>query len=112
VVDVIPVYRTEVPRDSVESWRQLLVDRQIDIVTFTSSSTVHNFIELVGGEVAARLLVQSVAVACIGPITAQTAREAGFAVAIMPDENTIPALVGAMAGYFGKGVLAAAVTAP
>jgi uroporphyrinogen III methyltransferase/synthase len=51
-------------------------------------------------------------VACIGPITAQTAREAGFLVAIMPDENTIPALVEAMAGYFGKGVPVAAATAP
>ncbi|KAF4516318.1 hypothetical protein B566_EDAN000559 [Ephemera danica] len=112
VVDVIPVYRTEVPRDSVESWTQLLVDREIESVTFTSSSTVRNFIELVGGEAQARGLIQSVAVACIGPITAQTAREAGFAVAIMPRENTIPALVESMAGYFGKGMPVAAAPAP
>ncbi len=112
VVDVVSVYRTEVPRDSVESWKQLLVDREIDGVTFTSSSTVRNFIELVGGEAQARVLVQSVAVACIGPITAQTARDAGFPVAIMPNENTLPALVEAMAGYFGKGVPVAAATAP
>lgn len=108
VVDVIPVYRTEIPRDSIEGWKQLLVEGKIDIVTFTSSSTVRNFIELVGGEETARLLVQSVAVACIGPITAQTAREAGLAVVIMPSENTIPALVEAMAGYFSKGVQAVA----
>ena len=112
VVDVVPVYRTEVPRDSVESWKQLLVDQEIECVTFTSSSTVRNFIELVGGEAQARVLVQSVAVACIGPITAQTAREAGLSVAVMPNENTIPALVEAMAGYFGKSVPVATATAP
>jgi uroporphyrinogen III methyltransferase/synthase len=111
IVDVIPVYRTEIPRESIDGWKQSLVDRQIDIVTFTSSSTVRNFIELVGGEAQARLLVQSVAVACIGPITAQTAREAGLAVAIMPEENTIPALVEAMAKYFSKGVQVAAAIA-
>lgn len=112
IVDVIPVYRTEIPRESIDGWKQSLVDRQIDIVTFTSSSTVRNFIELVGGEAQARLLVQSVAVACIGPITAQTAREAGLAVAIMPGENTIPALVEAMEKYFSKGVQVAAAIAP
>lgn len=111
-VDVVSVYRTEVPRTSVENWKQLLVDREIDGVTFTSSSTVRNFIELVGGEAQARVLVQSVAIACIGPITAQTARDAGFSVAVMPSENTIPALVEAMAGYFGKSVPVAAATAP
>ena len=102
VVDVIPVYRTVVPGDSVESWTQLLVEKRVDVVTFTSSSTVRNFMALVGGEAQARLLLQSVSVACIGPITAQTAREAGLAVTIMPSENTIPALVEAMAEYFGK----------
>lgn len=112
VVDVIPVYRTEVPRESIDGWKQLLLDRQIDMVTFTSSSTVRNFIELLGGEASARLLVQSVAVACIGPITAQTAREAGFSVAIMPGENTVPALVEAMAGYCTKGVQGVAAAAP
>ena len=112
VVDVIPVYRTVVPRESIEAWKQLLIDRQIDVVTFTSSSTVRNFIELVGGEAQARLLLQSVVVACIGPITAQTACEAGLAVSIMPGENTIPALVEAMAGYFSKGAQAAAAAMP
>lgn len=112
VVDVIPVYRTVIPRESIEAWKQLLVDRQIDVVTFTSSSTVRNFIELVGGEAQARLLLQSVSVACIGPITAQTAREAGLAVAVMPGENTIPALVEAMAEYFGRRAPMAAVPVP
>lgn len=112
VVDVIPVYRTVVPRESIEGWTRMLSDRQIDVVTFTSSSTVRNFVELLGGEAQTRLLVQSVAVACIGPITARTAREAGLTVAIMPRENTIPALVEAMAGYFSQGVHVAAATAP
>ncbi|HSN04750.1 MAG TPA: uroporphyrinogen-III C-methyltransferase [Nitrospira sp.] len=102
-VDVIPVYRTQIPREAVQGWRQQLEDRQIDAITFTSSSTVRNCIELLGGEARARLLLQSVAVACIGPITAQTARESGLTVAIMPGENTMPALAAAMAQYFGAG---------
>ncbi|MGA6829037.1 uroporphyrinogen-III C-methyltransferase [Nitrospira sp. NS4] len=102
-VDVIPVYRTQIPREAVQGWRQQLEDRQIDAITFTSSSTVRNCMKLLGGEARARLLLQSVAVACIGPITAQTARESGLTVAIMPGENTMPALAAAMAQYFGAG---------
>ncbi|MEC4889977.1 MAG: uroporphyrinogen-III C-methyltransferase [Nitrospira sp.] len=109
-VDVVPVYRTEMPRDAVEGWRRQLEDRQIDAITFTSSSTVRNCMELLGGEAQARLLLQSVAVACIGPITAQTARESGLTVAIMPEENTMPALVEVMAQYFRGGVRVATAT--
>ena len=101
VVDVVPVYRTVVPEGAIEDWKRRLADGQIDAITFTSSSTVRNFVELVGGEASARLLVQSAAVACIGPITARTAQEAGLTVAIMPGDNTIPALVEAMCRYYG-----------
>ena len=108
VVDVVPVYRTVTPDESNEGWKRRLADRQIDAITFTSSSTVRNFIDLVGGEAPARLLVQSVAVACIGPITARTAQAAGLTVAIMPGDNTIPALVEAMCRYYEKQDRAAA----
>lgn len=99
-VDVVPVYRTITPADTDAQWRQQLQERQIHAVTFTSSSTVRNFVALLGGVEAMKPLVQSVTIACIGPITAKTAEEHGLAVSIMPRENTIPALVDAIADYY------------
>lgn len=101
-VDVVSVYRTVVPDAEVTGWRQQLVDRQIQAVTFTSSSTVRNFVEMLGGMEQVRPLVQSVAVACIGPITAKTAEEYGLTVSVMPGENTIPALVDAIVRHYGS----------
>jgi uroporphyrinogen III methyltransferase/synthase len=48
----------------------------------------------------AKPLLKLVAIACIGPITAKTAGECGLTVSIMPGENTIPALVDAIAHYY------------
>ncbi len=101
-VDVVAVYRTVIPDAEVEGWRQQLIDRQIHAVTFTSSSTVRNFFEMLGGMDQARPLLQSVAVACIGPITAKTAEEYGLTVSVMPGENTIPALVDAIVWHYGN----------
>jgi uroporphyrinogen III methyltransferase/synthase len=99
-VDVVPVYRTLTPdRDSGE-WLQELMDHRIHVVTFTSSSTVRNFVAMLGGEEAVKPLLQSATIACIGPITAKTAEEYGLTVSIMPSENTIPALADAIAHHY------------
>lgn len=95
-VDVVPVYRTVIPREDGEEWRRLLADGHVHLVTFTSSSTVRHFVAMVGGADRARLLLRTVLVAVIGPITAKTAEEMGLTVSIMPGENTIPAMVEAM----------------
>ena len=99
-VDVIPVYRTLTPDQDSGGWRQELMDHRIHVVTFTSSSTVHNFVAMLGGVEAMKPLLQSVMIACIGPITAKTAEEYGLTVSIMPSENTIPALVDAIADHY------------
>lgn len=99
-VDVVTVYRTTVPTGDAAGWRQQLADRQVQAVTFTSSSTVRNFVDLVGGVEAAKRLLQPVAVACIGPVTAKTAQEYGLTVSILPRENTVPALAAAIADYY------------
>jgi len=103
-VEVVPVYRTIVPKVDVEPLKQQFQEGRIDVVTFTSSSTVRNFIELLGGAEAARHLVAQTVVACIGPITAKTAEEYGLAVTIMPVENTVPALAEAIAKHYSEGV--------
>ena len=65
---------------------------EIDCVTFTASSTVENFVGAFGAEEAADLLTKT-RVACIGPITADTARKRGLGVDAEADEYTIPGLV-------------------
>ncbi len=101
-VDVISVYRTLTPDQNSGGWRQELMDHRIHIATFTSSSTVRNFVAMLGGVEAVKPLLQSVTIACIGPITAKTAEEYGLTVSIMPSENTIPALVDAIAHHYGS----------
>ena len=102
-VDVVPVYRTLAPMGGdVEGWRYQLVDRQIHVVIFTSSSTVRNFVMLLGGVDAVKALLKSVVIACIGPITAKTVEEYGLSVSIVPEENTIAALVEAIIQFYGS----------
>jgi uroporphyrinogen III methyltransferase/synthase len=69
------------------------------VLTFTSSSTVNNFCELFDSRDELTKLTAGVMVACIGPITADTARAHGLAVSVVPSANTIPALVSALVDY-------------
>jgi uroporphyrinogen III methyltransferase/synthase len=101
-VDVVAVYRTIAPTQETESWRQELAGHRIDSVTFTSSSTVRHFVAMLGGVDAVKPLLQSVAIAAIGPITAKTVEEYGLTVSIIPRENTIPALVDAIVHHYGS----------
>jgi uroporphyrinogen III methyltransferase/synthase len=76
------------------------MQRQIDVITFTSSSTVRNFSRLFDDLAEMKKATEGAAVACIGPITADTARELGFAVSIVAEENTVPALAQAIVRHF------------
>jgi uroporphyrinogen III methyltransferase/synthase len=100
-VDVVEVYQTVLPKENVSKIRELLKKGEISAVTFTSSSTVSNFAEMLGKE-KARALTAGIPVASIGPITAEKARELGIKTAVMPAEYTIPALVQALAEHFRK----------
>ncbi len=80
---------------------RLLLDRQLDVVTFTSPSAVRSFVRSIGVDQAADLL-QQVAVASIGPVTTHAARELGLTVAIQPSTHTVPALVEAIAAHFAR----------
>jgi len=91
-------YRAVPPRADVGGLRREIEAGDVDLVTFTSSSTVRHFDEMLDGR-AAELLRRTV-VGCIGPITAATARERGLAVAVQPGEYTIPAFVDAIRAHF------------
>ena len=104
---VAPVYQNVLPSSS--SGEQLkdelhtaLQNKSIDMVTFTSSSTVKNFVRLLDistpGEM--QKLMSGVAVATIGPITAKTAEQSGMHVDVQPATYTIPDLVDSIVKYF------------
>jgi uroporphyrinogen III methyltransferase/synthase len=78
---------------------RMLLDRQIDAVTFASASAVRNFVAMLGQDQAADLL-QSTAVASIGPVTAEAAQQLGIVTRVMPARYTIPDLVDALVEHF------------
>ena len=101
IVDEVPVYRTIKPDLDTDRVGGMLERGEIHIVTFTSSSTVTNFMEMFKKEgKKLKEWMERVNVACIGPITAKTAEENGLKVSIMPREYTIEALTGAIVEFF------------
>ena len=98
-VDGVEVYRAIKPKGKTRQLQQLLQEKKWDVVTFTSSSTVNHFVELLRG-VNLKKTLKGSAIACIGPITAQTAKGLGMKVHIQPQEYTIPALIKAITDYF------------
>ncbi|MEI6521186.1 MAG: uroporphyrinogen-III C-methyltransferase [bacterium] len=90
-VDIIPVYETA-PTHHIE-----LPDlATIDIVTFTSPSTVHAFRSLAMGNIG------KYTIACMGASTASAARESGLPVHIESPETTMPDFVEALKQYYVK----------
>jgi uroporphyrinogen-III synthase len=71
----------------------------LDVLTFTSASTGRNFVNLLRSDQPATAIGQAT-VACIGPVTAQTARELGLPVHVVAEKYTIPGLVEALIKYF------------
>jgi uroporphyrinogen III methyltransferase/synthase len=127
-VDEVPLYRAALPAEASPEALDLLRNGEIDIVTFTSSSTVRNLVEILGED--SSVILSSTApraqdespqrrdleaaggtgttpergqptprrplIACIGPITAQTARDLGLPVDIEASEHTVEGLVTAL----------------
>jgi uroporphyrinogen III methyltransferase/synthase len=100
-VDVVPSYRTVIPTARRDQLRKMLERRELAVITFTSSSTVKNFMALFEGEPVTSWL-EGVKIACIGPITADTARELGLRVDIQPKDFTVAALAKEIAEGFGN----------
>jgi uroporphyrinogen III methyltransferase / synthase len=96
-VVVPPAYEAVPSSEGKEELARRLLSGEVDCVTFTASSTVENFVGAFGPEEAARLLAGT-KVACIGPITADTARRRGLRVDVEAEEYTIPGLVEAVKG--------------
>jgi uroporphyrinogen III methyltransferase/synthase len=95
-VDDVTAYRTVRAAPPPAPVREAIKGGQFDAVVFTSSSTVRNLVGI-AGKPHARTIV-----ACIGPQTAETAREFGLRVDVQPDEARVPALVDALAAHAAR----------
>lgn len=103
-VTEVVAYRTvvaEPEREGEPDIYRMLLDRRIDVVTFTSASAVRNFVKVVGAEPAADLLRTTI-VASIGPVTADAAALCNIETTIMPAQYTISSLVDAIVEHFEK----------
>ncbi len=98
VVDVVTVYRTVRSESKKDDLQALLDAGKVDVITFTSPSTVINF-KMIMGPAA---LPEAVRIACIGPVTAVAAKKQGFAVDIIQETFTIPGMVQALVKYFAE----------
>ena len=93
-VDDVIAYRTVAIEEAGPGVLEKL-EKGVDLVTFTSPSTVRNFHRLVGGGVVANAAV-------IGPVTADAARQLGYRVAVEGDPFTIPGLADAISSHFDE----------
>jgi uroporphyrinogen III methyltransferase/synthase len=108
-VTEVVAYRTVVAEperegDEPDIYRMLL-ERRIDVVTFTSASAVRTFVKTLGPEQAVDLLRTTI-VASIGPVTAEAAAQCQIQTTIMPSQYTVPALVAAIVDYFEQARMA------
>jgi uroporphyrinogen III methyltransferase/synthase len=99
VFDVVAYRTVDGAEGSGHDIYGMLLDRQIDAVTFTSASTVKHFVQLLGAEQAPDLLASTV-VAAIGPVTAEAAQQLGLHPEVVPGHYTVPALVEALVAHF------------
>jgi uroporphyrinogen III methyltransferase/synthase len=103
-VTEVVAYRTQVvdpEREGEPDVYRMLLEHQLDVVTFASASSVRSFVRAFGADQAADLL-RPVAVASIGPVTAEAALQYNIRTTIMPAQYTVPALVDAIVQHFQK----------
>ena len=100
-VDEIAAYRTRPVAAGADRLEDDLEAGRVDLVTFTSSSTVQNFYDMLPAG-RREALIRELRTASIGPITTATAEKLGFTVSVTADEYTIPGLCDAVQAYFSQ----------
>ncbi|RTZ90996.1 MAG: hypothetical protein DSY91_05695 [Deltaproteobacteria bacterium] len=100
-VEVVPVYETVMEEPDPEV-KGAILSGEVDLVTFTASSTVHNFVEIMGGREGIQGLPETLRVASIGPITSQTLREYGLPVHVEAPVYTIDDLIREIVAAFAS----------
>jgi len=100
-VDVVEAYQTVLPEYDDDRLGAFVQEGPVDMITFTSPSTVDNLLHLLKGKPAEERISEA-KIACIGPITAQRAVEKGLEVTIVPDTYTMEGLFDAVVSYYKK----------
>jgi uroporphyrinogen III methyltransferase/synthase len=96
-VDEVPLYGAAVPKEVDAEAMARLRAGEVDVVTFASSSAVRNLVRMLGGD---RTPLEKPLIACIGPVTAATARRAGLRIDVEAPEHTIDGLIAALRAHF------------
>ena len=101
---IAPVYQNVPPQGRKDQLREELEEKKIDMVTFTSSSTVTNFLTMVdaASEEELQQLMDGVTIAAIGPITSKTVADSGLQVGVQPERYTIPDMVNAIVDHYRR----------
>jgi uroporphyrinogen-III synthase len=102
VVNVVEAYETVAPEASRTRLQSVLrdPDKKPDLITFTSSSSVRNFVTLLEIQPGDFSVLQGVKLASIGSVTSHTLRESGLPVDIEAREFTVPGLIRAIVAAF------------
>ncbi len=95
-------YCSRLPEHLTETALTALTERQLDVITFSASSTVRNLAALVGGAERLAELLEGVVVASIGPITTKTCHELGLHVTVEPRHATLADLTAALEQHFSR----------
>lgn len=95
IVDEVVAYRTVIPDGLSQERCRSILKEGVDVAAFTSPSTVRNLARIVGSS-GLEAILNGVKVACIGPVTAEAARELGIHVDIVAPNHTIDDLVEAI----------------
>jgi uroporphyrinogen-III synthase len=100
--DRVEAYRTRLSRSLPDEAGRALRDRGVDAITFTSASTVHGFVRMAGGDIDGTVENGRPRVACIGPVTAEAARQANLRVDAVARPHTIEGLVSCLERLFSS----------
>lgn len=100
-VDLVVAYQTRTPIGARDELLAIFSNNKIDLITFTSPSTVINLSELVNPESLTNLL-ENTAVACIGPVSLKAAQDFGLKVEVCPTQSTALDFAQAIRDYLNK----------
>ncbi|HLW53402.1 MAG TPA: uroporphyrinogen-III synthase [Candidatus Angelobacter sp.] len=103
-VDVIEAYQTRLPEGAAEKIRDLFANaaRRPHVITFTSSSTVNNFVSVLDPDADRRQFLEGIVLASIGPVTSSTLRAAGLEPTVEARDYNMDGLVAAIEEYASR----------
>jgi len=92
-VDVLPLYKTILPIENAQMLSRYIREERIDAITFTSPSTVENFVKMLNPDRYLFRYLETLTIATLGDVTAKAVEDQGLRVRVKPSDFTIPAFV-------------------